>query len=93
MNPGIPQNSEWISQPSSIDTIRTWRKNMLQKNDYIIDHGEIVNNHEANKNIVVQRSKLEMPKQFTPQKEGTIQFATFNGKGKLPEPRLKGYGG
>jgi hypothetical protein len=86
------QNSPANLSHHSIDTIRVSQTNTLQNIDCIIDHGKIFNNPEAaamfdEMEKFVQRSNIEIqkliiPKQLTPQKEGTVEFATFNGKKK-----------
>jgi hypothetical protein len=85
------------------ESIRASRKNIVANVDYVIENGRIENNPESamlfdelEKTVADFKLRLQrriLPKPMTPPRKDMIAFAAFDGRKKIPETRLKGYGG
>ena len=85
-------------------TLQASRKNMLENIQYILDYGNVHGNAKAadifdDMEKYIEKAKIQImelnhvgTRIKTPPK-GRIEFAAFNLKKAVPEPRLKGPGG
>ena len=85
------------------ESIRASPKNIIANVDYVIENGRIENDPESamlfdelEKTVADFKLRLQrriLPTPMTPPQKDMIAFAAFDGRKKIPEPRLKGYGG
>ena len=84
-------------------TISESRKSMISNIDYMIEYGSLDTNSEAaaifdemEKSIQLYKRRLQgliLPTVLKGGKQGSIEFASFDGKKTKPQPRLKGLAG
>jgi hypothetical protein len=84
-------------------SLRNSRKSILENIDWMIQYGRIEENADAAEIFdemekFVQEAKLKMQnkiliKKNRGRKQGTLEFAAYDGKKKKAESRLKGYAG
>ncbi len=79
------------------------QKNIIANVDYLIENGRSLNDPESaklfdelEKTVADFKLRLQrriLPPPMIPPQKDVIAFAAFDGRKKIPEPRLKGYGG
>ena len=84
-------------------TISESRKSMISNIDYMIEYGSLDTNLEAaalfdemEKSIQLYKRRLQgliLPTVLKGGQQGSIEFASFDGKKTKPQPRLKGLAG
>ena len=99
----IAENSPANLPHHNSESIRASRKNIIANVDYLIENGKIENDPESamlfdelEKTVAEFKLRLQrriLPPPMTPPRKDMIAFAAFDGRKKIPEPRLKGYGG
>ena len=99
----IAENSPANLPHHNSESIRASRKNIIANVDYLIENGRIENDPESamlfdelEKTVADFKLRLQrriLPPPMTPPQKDMIAFAAFDGRKKIPEPRLKGYGG
>ena len=99
----IAENSPANLPHHNGESIRASRKNIIANVDYVIENGRIENDPESamlfdelEKTVADFKLRLQrriLPTPMTPPQKDMIAFAAFDGRKKIPEPRLKGYGG
>jgi hypothetical protein len=99
----IAENSPANILHHNSESIRASRKNIIANVDYLIENGRIENDPESamlfdelEKTVADFKLRLQrriLPPPMTPPRKDMIAFAAFDGKKKIPVPRLKGYGG
>jgi len=99
----IAENSPANLPHHNSESIRASWKNIIANVDYLIENGRIENDPESamlfdelEKTVADFKLRLQrriLPPPMTLPRKDMIAFAAFDGRKKIPEPRLKGYGG